>query len=102
MDKRKVRIAKKLIKFKHDSSTFYRFDKCLKITKVKVNNMESIKDIGEGKVYKVNYKHGFNLWNPATWLIIIFYLFVHVIIDLEEIFDSFKSKDFSETFKIKD
>ena len=96
------RKAKKIIKFRHDSSMFYKFDKYLKISKIKINNIEPMKNIENGKVYKINYKHGFNLWNPITQLIIIFYLLVYVVVDLEEIFDSFKSKDFSETFKIKD
>lgn len=97
------RKAKKIIKFRHDSSMFYKFDKYLKISKIKINNIEPMKNIENGKVYKINYKHGFNLWNPITWLIIIFYLLVHVVMDLEEIFEEFSNtEEYSGTFKIKD
>ncbi|HID0883042.1 TPA: hypothetical protein ACXDAY_004065 [Clostridium botulinum] len=106
MDKRKEKIAKKIIKFKHDSSTFYKFDKYLKITKVKINKLNLIELTKGESVYKIYYKHGLNKWNPFTWAIVIIPSFLICIYEgIKEAFEdlqSFKTDEYSETIKIKD
>ncbi|AUN20000.1 hypothetical protein EXN48_14560 [Clostridium botulinum] len=106
MEKRKEKIVKKIIKFNHDNSTFYKFDKCLKITKVKINKLELIEPIEEGNVYKVSYKYGLNKWNPFAWIIVIIPSFLICMYEgikeiLEEL-QSFKMDNYSDTIKIKD
>ncbi|WP_291566768.1 MULTISPECIES: hypothetical protein [unclassified Clostridium] len=106
MDKRKEKIAKKIIKFKHNNSIFYKFDKYLKLTKVKVNKLELIKAIEGGNLYRVHYKYGLNKWNPFTWIIFIIPTFLRYmyesIKEFSEDFQSLKTDEYSETIKIKD
>ncbi|NFJ84003.1 hypothetical protein FDA84_15055 [Clostridium botulinum] len=106
MDKRKEKIAKNIIKFKHDSSTLYKFDKYLKITKVKINKLELIEPIKGGNLYKINYKHGLNKWNPFAWIIVIIPSFLicmyEAIKECLEDLQSLKTDKYSETIKIKD
>ncbi|HDK7165914.1 TPA: hypothetical protein PTW06_000996 [Clostridium botulinum] len=106
MDKRKEKIAQKIIKFRHDSSTFYKFDKYLKITTVEINKLELIEPTKGGNLYKVHYKPGLNKWNPFTWIIVIIPSFLICMYEgmkeaLEDL-QSFEDGEYSETIKIKD
>ena len=82
---------------------FYKFDKYFKISKIKIDYVELIENIKDKKVYKVNYKHGFNLWNPLTWMIIMLYAVLHTAIALKEVYEQFaNTREYSNrVIKIK-
>ncbi|APQ72988.1 hypothetical protein RSJ22_12210 [Clostridium botulinum] len=105
MDKRKEKIAKKIIKFRCLNSKVYKLDKYLKIIKVKINKLEFIESINEGKRYKVNYERGLNMWNPFSWITIIVAFFMVLSEYMGEIMDdlkTLKTENLTETIKIKD
>ncbi|APC84654.1 hypothetical protein [Clostridium botulinum] len=105
MDKRKEKIAKKIIKFRCLNSKVYKLDKYLKIIKVKINKLEFIESINEGKRYKVNYERGLNMWNPFSWIAIIVAFFMVLSEYMGEIMDdlkTLKTENLTETIKIKD
>ncbi|NEZ47806.1 hypothetical protein FDF74_11500 [Clostridium niameyense] len=98
-EKRKI---KKIIKFKHNNSLFNNFDKYLKISRVKILKHEFVKNIDGGKIYKVRYKHGFNLWNPLTWIIIIIPLmFISIWESFKEFKEDMQSLIYFDEIKIK-
>ncbi|NFC86277.1 hypothetical protein EXN13_00895 [Clostridium botulinum] len=106
MDKRIEKIAKEIIKFRHDSSAFYKFDKYLKITRVKINKLELIEPKKGENLYKVHYKPGLNKWNPFAWIIVIIPSFLICMYEgvkeaLEDL-QSFEDGEYSETIKITD
>lgn len=76
MDKRE-KLAKKIIRKKFDTPIFYYFDLIFRIYFIKVIKIE---DLDEPRQL-VRYKKGLNLWNPFTWLIIIFFTFANVAIE---------------------
>lgn len=105
LDKRKEKIAKKIIKFRCLNSKVYKLDKYLKIIKVKINKLEFIESINEGKRYKVNYERGLNMWNPFSWIAIIVAFFMVLSEYMGEIMDdlkTLKTENLTETIKIKD
>nr|WP_031369539.1 hypothetical protein [Clostridium botulinum] len=80
-------------------------DKYLKIIKVKINKLEFIESINEGKRYKVNYERGLNMWNPFSWIAIIVAFFMVLSEYMGEIMDdlkTLKTENLTETIKIKD
>ncbi|KIN80967.1 hypothetical protein [Clostridium botulinum] len=102
----KTKIAKKIIRYRHHSATFYKLDKYLKITKLKIIKLELIESENGANLYNVVYKKGINLWNPFTWIIVLIPSFIisiwEAIKEVVEDMGSFKTDTFSESIKIKD
>lgn len=71
MNSRKEKIAKKIIKHKHNKEVFDKFDKYLKLTTVKIIELIPVKEVDGGKVYRVEYKQGLNIFNPLSCMIFI-------------------------------
>lgn len=85
MNKRKlIKEIKKDIRKRHDNKSFYKIDKVLKITKIKILE---VKESRGGSFYDVEYKYGLNLINPFSWIIIIIPgIFMAMYKGMEEIF----------------
>lgn len=71
MDSREEKIAKKIIKHKHNKKVFNKFDKYLKLTRVKIIELKPVQEVGVGKEYRIEYKQGLNIFNPISWMIFI-------------------------------
>ena len=67
-DKKTMRNIRNAIRKNHDNNRFYKLDKILKITRVKIN---SIEDSQKDDSIKVGYEFGLNLYNPFTWILVI-------------------------------
>lgn len=93
---------KKIIRCRHGSSSFYKIDNCLKISRVKIREIINQKKIDGGTEYFIEYDYGLNLINPLSWVFIIM-AFLGGIIELgKEIIDDFKMTRYKEQIKIKD
>ena len=93
---------KKIIRYRHGNSSFYKIDHCLKISRVKVKEIINQKKVDGGTEYFIEYDYGLNLINPLSWVFIII-AFLDGIIELgKEIIDDFKMITYKEQIRIKD
>ena len=98
MDKRE-KLAKKIIRKKYDAPIFYCFDLIFRIYFIKIIKIE---DLGEPRQH-VKYTKGLNLWNPFTWVVIVFYMIANILMEsgsvIVEIFSDLKP--YTTTTRIK-
>ena len=106
MDSREEKIAKKIIKHKHNKEVFNKFDKYLKLTTVKIIELIPVKEVDGGKVYRVEYKQGLNVFNPLSWMIFIVLMICSLSKEIYEILKDnigeFKLDTYSTRIKIRD
>lgn len=93
---------KKIIRYRHGSSSFYKIDHCLKISRVKIREIINQKKIDGGTEYFIEYDYGLNLINPLSWVFIIMAFLGGVIEVSKDIVDDFKMTRYKEQIKIKD
>lgn len=67
-DRKTMRNIRNAIRKNHDNNRFYKLDKVLKITRVKINSIENSQ---RDDAIKVGYEFGLNLYNPFTWILVI-------------------------------
>ncbi len=93
---------KKIIRYRNDTSSFYKVDRYLKITKVNIKNIIKQERIDGGIKCLVDYEYGINLINPFSWIFIILGFLGGVIEVGKEIVEGFKMTRYRDDFKIKD
>lgn len=102
MDRREKRIAKKIIRFRHDNEWMHKLDKIFKITKVKIVESRFKEDIEGGKLYRVKYKYGLNLINPLSWIVIIIPVLAIAMFDaVKDILGDLGSSTYSDDIRIR-
>lgn len=97
------KIVKKIIKYRHLHKIMYKLDKVLKLSRVKIKNMDYMESVEGSSKYKVKYKYGLNKFNPLAWIYVNIIALVETINYLKDEFPSLVSmSDYSEFIKIKE
>lgn len=97
------KIVKKIIKYRHLNETMYKLDKLLRLSRVKIKNIDYIESVEGGKKYRVKYKYGLNKLNPLAWIYILIIVLIEMINYLKDEFPSFVSmSDYSEFVRIEE
>ncbi|WP_307993056.1 hypothetical protein [uncultured Clostridium sp.] len=89
------------IRYKSETTWFYKIDKYFKIIKIKIENIEEEKETDYVRRYKVAYKFGVNLINPFSWIYILFVWIRLISKATKELFEDIKFSTYVETIKIK-
>ena len=97
------KIAKKIIKYRHLDETMYRLDKLLRLSRVKIKDIDYIESVEGGSKYRVKYKYGLNKLNPLAWIYILIIILIEVMNCLKDELPLLVSmSDYSEFIKIKE
>lgn len=95
---REKKIAKKIILFRNENSFMERMWRYLGVTTLKITDIKPKKD---GQVYNVEYKEGFRLYNPFTWILILLSIIVVVFESVNEIVEELSTSTYTTQIKIK-
>lgn len=101
--KNKIKTVKKVIKYRRLNETMYKLDKLLKLSRVKIKNIDYIESIEGGSKYRVKYKYGLNKLNPLAWIYISIIISIETIIYLKDEIPSLISMgNYSDFINIKE
>lgn len=89
------------IRYKSETTWFYKIDKYLKLIKIKIVNIEEERETDDEINYRVEFKLGFNLINPLSWIYILICWIKEMIKVCKEAFEEIKFGTYIDTIKIK-
>lgn len=89
------------IRYKSETTWFYKIDKYLKLIKIKIEDIEEEKETDYARRFRVKYKFGINLKNPFSWIYILFVWIRQIMKTTKELFEDIKFGTYVETIKIK-